>query len=338
MVKFYATFILPAFSLIALPALAQTMDDGNASPSVGESFTYNNDNYMAPGDGGAGVSWDFSSLAIDSNYTVGFQTPASTGYANFFPGANIAEATNADSYAFFETSAAGYDLHGVYVVPLTQDVVYFDPERVLSYPCSYNTTWSDDFQADFVSVGFDVARSGTVDALADGYGTLMMPYGNVSNVLRVRNIENYSDVSSLFTIDYEFTTHFFYKPGTHAPLLMIYHQEITTFGNTTTSESLAWLNGGPTGINDALTNAIGMEVYPNPATDRADIVFGTVGGNLDLDVMDVNGRMVMRERLAGIPMGIQRHTMDVSTLPAGVYMLRITAADGQQGSQRLVVQ
>jgi len=67
-----------------------------------------------------------------------------------------------------------------------------------------------------------------------------------------------------------------------------------------------------------------VQLWPNPAMStvhlRADRPLrGTV------DLMDLTGRMVLRERATGV-----QQTLDVSSLAGGAYMLRCTTEDGQQ--------
>ncbi|MCB0790828.1 MAG: T9SS type A sorting domain-containing protein [Flavobacteriales bacterium] len=321
--------------LLATSVQAQTITDSE-SPIAGDSFVDNYAPYMAPGPGGSGQTWDFSSLVSDSSRTVSFQTPASTGVNGGFPDANIAETTDMTDWTFFESSSAGYDLHGVYLNSLAQEVVYQDPERVLKLPCSMNTAWNDSLGADFTSFGLPIVRSGVIDGLADGSGTLVMPYGTVNNVLRVRTIEDYTDYT-LVAIDYLFTTYFYYKPGVRHPILTIFHQEVTTFGTTTTSEFIIWMSQTPGAIEDLTGDVIGMELYPNPASDHVVLSYGGQGEALDLEVTDVSGRVVRTERLPAQPLGFQVHDLDLPGLVKGVYQVRLTAANGRQGMQRLVV-
>ncbi|MCB9169948.1 MAG: T9SS type A sorting domain-containing protein [Flavobacteriales bacterium] len=331
----YATLSSFLF-LLATSVHAQTITD-SASPIAGDSFLDNYTPYMDPGPGGSGQTWDFSNLVSDSTRTVSFQTPASTGVNGGFPNANIAETTDMTDWTFFESSSAGYDLQGVYLNSLTQEVVYQDPERVLKLPCSMNTSWTDSLGADFTSFGVPIIRSGAIDGLADGSGTLIMPYGTVNDVLRVRTIEDYTDVS-IVNIDYLFTTYFYYKPGVRHPVLTIFHDEVTSFGTTTTNEFLFWSQVTPGAIEDLTGDVIGMELFPNPASDQVVLSYGGQGEALDLEVTDVSGRVVRTEHLSAQPLGFQVHDMDVRDLPKGVYQVRLITASGRQGLQRLVVQ
>ncbi|MCB0795155.1 MAG: T9SS type A sorting domain-containing protein [Flavobacteriales bacterium] len=335
MMKRY-TFLASFAFLLPTLGVAQTITD-NESPIDGDSFIDNYAAYMAPGPGGSGQTWDFSMLTSDSTRTVSFQTPASTGYDSGFPNATIAETTGVGDYTFFESSSAGYDLQGVYLTSLMQEIVYQDPERVLAFPCMLNTNWTDDFSSSFTSVGFPVTRTGSVTGMADGSGTLIMPYGTVNNVLRIMTNEVYTD-ATIVNINYDFTTYFYYKPGVRHPLMMVFDQSITTFGNTTTNQFIIWMQQGPQSVAELTGNNVHFDVFPNPATDVATVEYGSVGEALDLELIDLAGRVVHQERIGILPLGMYRHELDVQELPAGVYQVRMTTANGDQGVRRLVVQ
>ena len=330
--------LIPVLSMVSLPLAAQTLNNGNTSAVVGETFTMHEANYMPPGPAGASQTWNFASLNTGAAQALGYVTPASTGHSSGVPGANLAADVGSDNSAFDQTSANGWDLLGVYSSTGTVTMFYSNSERTLSYPLSYNDTWSDTFASNFTSNGFPVARAGSCNGIADGYGTLVMPYGTVTNVLRVKFDEDYSDdIGGFGTVDYDFTSYSWIKPGTHNPLLVINDNVTTSFGSPTTTQIARWLQGGPIGIDEALRNAIGIDIFPNPATDAVSVVFSSEGGSLQLEIIDNTGRLVRSEGL-NATLGIGRHDLDVIALPAGLYMVRITAPNGQQGTQRLVVQ
>lgn len=334
------TGLLVPFLLLGLHAQGQTLDHAGVSPQVGSSFTINQADHSAPGSGGAGQTWNFATLGVNSAATSTYVAPASTPYAASFPGATLAMDAGGGNFAYYQASSAGQDLHGLYSGTLGTNMTYQNPQRTLSYPCSYNSTWNDAFSSTFTAMGLNCTRSGTITGLADGHGTLVMPYGTMTNILRVRTVEDYSDdLGGAGTIDYDFTTYYYYKPGVRVPLLVIYEQTSTIAGQAPTNTlGISWAAGSSVGIQEALRNAIGIEVFPNPARDHASISFSSPGGNLFLEVLDATGQVVRKERLSGQPMGIGRSDLDVSGLTAGLYMLRITAPNGDQGVQRLIVQ
>lgn len=94
-----------------------------------------------------------------------------------------------------------------------------------------------------------------------------------------------------------------------------------------------WLDQSSVGVEELLGQAIGVDVFPNPATNATDVVYSATGEHLQLTVIDRSGAVVM-ERSLTVAAGIQREHVDVS----GLYTVRITDARGGQGMRRLLVQ
>lgn len=82
---------------------------------------------------------------------------------------------------------------------------------------------------------------------------------------------------------------------------------------------------------------LGLEAFPNPAQDQLTLLF-TAEGSLSLDVMDAEGRVVMRRSLERSGAGLFREQLDVSGLSAGLYTALVSGADGQLGMTRFLVQ
>lgn len=78
----------------------------------------------------------------------------------------------------------------------------------------------------------------------------------------------------------------------------------------------------PQGINDGSVS--GFAIYPVPASTSLTIDFGTIAGEVDMDLVDVTGRFVHREHRAVKGNG----TLDVSYLASGEYTLRVRHSDG----------
>ncbi|MBC8081731.1 MAG: T9SS type A sorting domain-containing protein [Hymenobacter sp.] len=70
-----------------------------------------------------------------------------------------------------------------------------------------------------------------------------------------------------------------------------------------------------------------LSVYPNPTTGRATVELSGYTQATELSVCNAVGRQVLRLDLPGHA-GIQQAPLDLSRLPAGVYLLRTRTADG----------
>lgn len=111
----------------------------------------------------------------------------------------------------------------------------------------------------------------------------------------------------------------------------------TTYGGSATGDmTFTQELLSATSVNE-LDGTVPMALYPNPVTDgRLNIVLDAPLSTLDLLVFDASGRVVLTERMAGLG-GMEVRTLDVSTLPAGIYTARVQG-EGRVATQRFVVQ
>jgi hypothetical protein len=72
------------------------------------------------------------------------------------------------------------------------------------------------------------------------------------------------------------------------------------------------------------TRATAAAAVPNPCADRCRfVVDARTDADLTIDVFDILGRPVRRVHEGRAPAGPRRLTLDVSTLPAGAYTVRV---------------
>lgn len=74
-----------------------------------------------------------------------------------------------------------------------------------------------------------------------------------------------------------------------------------------------------------------IQAYPNPASDIINLQF-TINGKLDIVVKDATGRTLITDKASKSG----THSIDISTLPAGTYLLIITSDSGQTKNLRFV--
>lgn len=83
--------------------------------------------------------------------------------------------------------------------------------------------------------------------------------------------------------------------------------------------------------------ATGLNIFPNPATDRATIVFnGTEGADFNLKMVDVTGRMIMNERGTATE-GKNQRELNTNEVSSGVYFIMIEIG-GTTEQIRLVIE
>lgn len=317
------SFLFAATGLVAQP----TITAGDA-PAIGEQFTYASGTYVVLPNGGANQTWDFSGSAGSSGEALTVIAASNGEGAADFPGASVA-LVNSSLEEYIGISAAGFEHLGQYIAG--DGIVYTDPELYLPIPCVYGQSWNDDFAA--IWGGGANSFTGNLSAVASGYGTLILPGTTLTNVLRIDQTLT-RDENSGFT--YVRTSNFFYRPGTG--YLVANNERLDLYFGTNllaTSEEVTYLAAAGIGMAENNTDAIGLDLVPNPATDAVGLVFGA-GGTMQVSVFDAQGRSVITAAMGKLVPGIHRQELSVADLSTGIYTVRVSNTNGEQGTRRLV--
>lgn len=285
-----------------------------------------------PGSGptGENVTWDMATLQASSVMDL---TYTASGTAPFL------DATVQESYVeeVFIWNNSHYQL--------TNDALLLwgaegngltgsDPMKVLEFPCTYGTTWTDDFA--FEASGF-YTLEGTITGEADGYGTLIMPYGPVEDVLRVTLTMNYIyEEIGIGAVTLSGTDHVYYRPGVRVPILA--HRDQQSAISTLDMIGSRWV-GGEVALGETdpgIRDATGMVVCPNPASYETFVRFDATAPTT-LEVIDAMGRIIQHERLAATGPAMYNERLDLYGLAKGPYVVRLTDAKGHRREQKLIV-
>jgi len=296
----------------------------------GQTYTRYYTEYDAPGAGGGQVTWDLSHLDGLEEEQAFCMAPSSHPDGGEFPGATVTRADLfTDQFYRLQTNGqwnVGRAGEGI-VIPFT------DHKLELPFPCTFGTEWADDFEGSYMDEGQEWFLSGQINGVADGYGTLVMPYGTVNNVLRVHTVDVEMETdgeSEYFGIAEVFS---YYAVGTPWPLVRlvqitwIFFEEPIEFGYTEWAAPLA------TGIADDRA-PMSMRVWPNPASDATRVMLPE-GAGLILEVFDATGRRM--QRAEGLRGGAE-HLMDLRGYAPGAYSAVVTDTEGARSSVRFVVQ
>lgn len=329
----HCTALLGLF--LSLPVLAQpTLDPGSATLTPGDQFSYSDGVFLPQGPGGAGITWDLSASALSSNGTSTYVQPSATGMAATFPNATVALDAGSGNYLFYRGTASGFEQDGF----ATSGYVGTCSDRLvlMQYPMSYGTSFTDNATCT-ITFGTSWERTTDISVTADGYGTVITANGTITNVLRVHSVQHMIDNQYVPASVYDDDTYAFYKPGVHSPVAIISRTTINFFGFVTSDSTLSVLDGGSIGLDEAVRHDIGVDVRPNPATDRIEVLYGTAAGHhLTIDVLDACGAVVLRGDRASMVSGAQRESLDVSGLRPGAYLVRVTDENGAMGLRRFV--
>lgn len=301
---------------------------------------------LSQGDSGADVLWDFSSIDDTDVQSAQFVDLATTPYAGDFANANMVLeypeglpfGSFEAAYEFFNVSTTGLDKLGLAnnaTVPVT--VSYSDTKQLLTYPFGLGDTHTDTYEATFVSNGSTVVETGSLEAIADAYGTLLLPNGgSIDNVVRVFFNESYTQSIEGFpnTFDYTVQTFAWYHPNLAYPIFTIIIEELEGSPQTSTiarymlidgfsDEIITGLGGDlhlePTNNNQAL-----LAVYPNPCSSFVQLNFRQplTAANTIVQVFNNTGQLVH----TSVQATNGQHTLQIPThmLANGAYTIHVS--------------
>jgi hypothetical protein len=173
--------------LAPMLAFAQpVIQDGSTMPAPGFTVPVSVGS-ATTGIGGAGAAqtWDFRSVGLVPVGNVTIVAPASTPFSSSYAASNYAftltTVTGGTQYFYLINSAGRFETlaAGVTTGPGSGDDYTPNPLTTLAFPFSFGETVTDTYQ----KVGGNIDN---VVLTYDGYGTLMMPYGTYTDVVRVR--------------------------------------------------------------------------------------------------------------------------------------------------------
>lgn len=313
-----ALFII-TLVLGSAPLGAQTLTAAFNNPVPGDQFLEHTSSVLYnPGPQGVDVIWDFSALNVVADTLRVWCEPDTTPYAASFLPATLALAVAGGNwYDYYYTNNEALEYMGD--AGPNHLTFYSDVMTVLKYPLSYGDDWNET-----CAIESDTSISGTSVGVVMGTGSLIMPYGTVSNVVRVRlTVSIYNEYTGTTLRVYNK----YYKPGVHAPLLVLDQHRPPP----------VWIDGASIGMAEALRNAIGMEVVPVPASSTITVTLVAGGGDLEMTVHDARGAVVVQRALRGAP-GIMQERIDVAGFAPGLYHVRVVDARGGQGNRSIIVQ
>jgi len=315
-------------SVFAQPSLLT----GNSSFAPGESYLSYIGNYFTPPDlDQSNTTWNHATFATTASVTSQYVAPVGGAPA----GSTVSEVAGPESYAHYKATATAFEQVGLSSTGASLNCT--NGLMVFAYPFTYGSDVSDTYSCTGMTNGEAFTRSGTMDLLGGSWGTLVLPYGTFTNVLMIESIQEHEDVfvnDPEFAISYYARTQQFVKPGVKMPLLMNY-ELYQIPGQYITYARL--LDQSAVGMEEALRNAVGVDLMPNPASDNVEVVFGSASpGRTHIEVIDATGKVLAMQWSSSTTSGMQRDVLDLTSIAAGIYTVRVTDANGANGTKRLV--
>jgi myo-inositol-hexaphosphate 3-phosphohydrolase len=81
-----------------------------------------------------------------------------------------------------------------------------------------------------------------------------------------------------------------------------------------------------------------LSIYPNPTTGELNITFRAFDDEKAvMNILDINGRVVMSNNLGKLNNGDVKQSVDVSALPSGMYIVNVASDSGIRRVSKLVI-
>ncbi len=327
-------FLLIFSIFLTSPSIAQTLTMDNVTPQIGDHFITHKSLAGPIGDSGQGITWDLSGLvALDTN-TLSYETPTNHPKATFYPDATVV-GINGDAGEFLDISSFAWQRLGISAPSFAFEVNYSnDPEVFLTFPFYYNKTFNNQFSGLVTSSGVTIPRTGTITVTGDGTGTLIMPYGQFNNVLRIKVLEVTTDTVNQIPVTIETLTYSWFQEGIHASIASVIQ---TTIDTNVTSASY-FLDESIISSNHSLAQWDSpIRVSPNPAIDLIHVDFQlNQASRVQWQILSMEGKTILPTTSEFRQAGRQSIQLDVASIPSGKYILQLMA-NGKMASKKIVL-
>lgn len=339
-------FSFVASLLFSFSSLAQITLESTDLTAIGDQILRYVDTIPAYGPGGDGPNqvWDFSAAVADTLNNTDVITVASTPFASTFSGSTYAMTNNNLSYLYFihdansmtTTGAAGDLLNNGDQI----ESPFSDPLILHQFPRTYGSNFNDTYAFVTEASGnglptpipvhsVRLTHDGHVYDTTDAYGTLITPTGTY-DVLRVKSVDFTTDLleyklfsfSQWATFGTTVDTSVSYSWHAKEEKLAIAEFAYDSIGNPARFTYSTVPPVVTTGISGADDNS-DFTIYPQPTSAQLCIKSSMPFTNAYAQVYSLEGKMILNEK-------VNSACFDVSELDAGMYLLRLTTADGKE--------
>jgi len=223
----------------------------------------------------------------------------------------------------------------IYLFPLLDDdqqIVVIDFFSTSCGPCQ---DYADDFQRSYekfgsnqgnvyfmgINWGNDNAGVHEFDSIFGlTYPTVSGSQGGGNLVYGDYNIMSYPTVI-VITPDHQIVEQFIWVPD---------EDNIT--------EAVMNAGGVIVGVNEVGNGFNSVRVFPQPVSDGLNITLPDQNsGSINLELIQLTGRTVLKQTHSGISSGAHTFQLDVSSLPIGLYLLRITDGAGHVSTKKVTI-
>ena len=325
---------------------------------IGDSLTQFIDSVpqVLPGNAGSNETWTLTGLKKQKTSLLTFVNPASISFGVKFPKSNLCMNLDNKFNFYLEKNASKIQLWGVsgdiLMTGTPVALVYSNPETKITFPTTYNTTFSDtsyydrkEFYGKTVYYGgftvyVDSARNKHVEqitSIVDGSGNVITPNGtfpalrqkvlkHVIDSIWAKIMNNWIYISAL-SGTYNITSYDYLAKNIGNSLV-----RLTCDTNSTTAVVNAeWINA----FNNASVNENSktneFRIYPLPANEH---IFIENSGNQKIYfiISDITGREIYRSEWFNNSMKLS--TLDIIN---GLYLLNIYDQKGIRKTEKIII-
>lgn len=326
--------------LLLAPAVnAQIVLNTDRKPIAGDSFTTSDMDTSGVNEGASGsnITWDFSNVtATGIQWTANYVNPSEAPGDSLFPDADVAVHYDELSYSFYDTESN--TVHSLGMAFEDYSLVYFNTEKVAEYPFSFNSTFLDNFQAQYeLGGGLIVHNIGINQFTGDAFGNIILPDGSNHAALRVKIIRQTADTmfaagipvstSEFKATTYEWYTSEWYTSESKYPVFGISYIEMNVNGNITTDKQVDYNTGTPTDVDNENSNPGNFALeqnFPNPFNPETNIKY-SINSNqfVSLKVYDVLGNEIADLINEEKPAGVYEVKFNGNGLSSGIYFYKL---------------
>ena len=312
-----------------MQVFSQPMISAGNAPVPGTTFTMHIGTYYNLPQTGAGQTWNYSNIGGGGGFSYVMGPADLDPQAQNFPNADLVRTGDGNRY-FHSAGAGGVFFHG-HISPFG-NLFLDDPLQDMKYPLLYGTSWSDDFSG---SLGIQ-SISGTINCSANGHGTLILPWGSINDVVRVRcRMVATIPEASVERVD---TLTFFYADGFPWHLLRASKRVIYQNGQAMPQilELEYASQASVVAVEEQKRSNEMLHLFPSPTQDQLNIRSPHLKRARAINIYDGQGRVIRSEMLepAHSADGFNIHVGD---LPQGLYVLQLVTEDGLVVKQRFMV-
>jgi hypothetical protein len=351
-----------ALCLFALSSQAQISITNISMPLSGDTIRYSTAPVSSVGNytvTGVNYNWDFSTLIPNGQKMREFKPSLSTPYSFFFFPPKYGELitdtvklpvtipgipTITDIYNFYKKTAVVFSTEGTGIklngFPVPN--FYTDEDELYNFPLNYTDRDSTTFKFSTVTstlIPFVYKKQGYRITEADGWGSITTPYGT-ANCLRVITTQYSTDSLrgsipvGTFTVpinvgfpNYQRS----YQWLTNTEKIPFLEVSGSLIGTTFTPTQVKYRDHIQyfVGIQEQKT-ALALSVFPNPTAGQLVIITPQYNTAITAEITDLQGKVVLSQTLTQNLSIANQHTINVSGLAKGLYVLNLSTTSSKQ--------